>query len=72
MEPNYDLSLVLVIDNVELFEIKNGGMTLMDRGQLQVYEIPAINIYMIRLNEFKYSLSKELPIMTGPPQFNQG
>jgi hypothetical protein len=57
------LSLIFEIKEVELFEVKNGISVSLQKGNLGVYELPEMNLYVLAIRDWRYSLSKNVPVM---------
>ena len=66
MQPSFqDQSyLILEIPDCELYEIKGGQQTRLQSGSLKVLEIAEYNLFFLVLSDFRYSLSKEINVMT--------
>jgi len=58
-----DCELILQIPDSELYLIKNNTSQLLQRGTLDVLEFKAYHIFVLQINSFRYSLSKEIPIL---------
>jgi len=56
--------LLLQIPGCEVYDIQNGNPQLIQKGTLDVIEFKAKNLFVIQVNTFKYSLAKELPILS--------
>ena len=56
------LEVMLTIPNCSVMEIENGIPKQVDNGILQIVNFQTYQTYCLIVNEFKYSLSKEIPI----------
>lgn len=61
---DHKTNLILEIPECELYEIKHPEQKLLQKGSLQVFELQEMKLYFLVINDFKYTLSKEIPIMT--------
>ncbi len=56
------LEVMLTIPNCSVMEISGGVTKQVDNGLLQIVNFQTYQTYCLIVNEFKYSLSKEIPI----------
>lgn len=56
-------TVVLEIPNTKLFHIDSKKSTLLNTGTLSLLHIPEESLYILSLESFAYSLSKQIPIM---------
>ena len=56
--------IILQIPGVELWEINGQSSKLVQKGNLEVIEFKAYHCFILQINSFKYSLSKEIPILS--------
>ena len=62
---NYELHLLFEIKNVELYDYaQNYQVKLVGRGALGVYELTDLNMIVLRINDWQYSLNSSIPVMT--------
>jgi hypothetical protein len=55
----------MTLTNTSLNDIKNNESTLREKGILKVSEIVNANMLLLELNDFKYFLTKAIPVLTG-------
>jgi hypothetical protein len=58
-----ECELILQLPDCELYLIKNNTSQLLQRGTLDVLEFKAYHIYVLQINSWRYSISKEIPIL---------
>lgn len=63
-QKNYELHLLFEIVNSEIHKIENGKFTLLNKGALGIYELKEMNLIVLKLNDWQYSLNKENPVMS--------
>ena len=56
-------TVILEIPNTKLFHIDSKKSTLLNTGTLSLLHIPEESLYILSLESFAYSLSKQIPIM---------
>jgi spartin len=56
-------TVILEIPNTKLFHIDSKKSTLLNTGTLSLLYIPEESLYILSLESFAYSLSKQIPIM---------
>lgn len=61
---SFNLHLVFEIPNTQLFDIKKNQMTIIKEGALGIYELKEYNLMVLRLDDWQYSLNKQIPVMT--------
>jgi hypothetical protein len=60
---NYNLTLIFEIKNVELFDVVNGKSNSLYQGNLGVYELAEMKLYVLAIKDWRYSLNKSVPVM---------
>jgi hypothetical protein len=53
----------LEVDDVKIYEARDGKVSVLTRGKLEIFYIAEYDRFMLRVNSFKYVLSIYLPIM---------
>ena len=56
-------TIILSIQNVELYQTQSKKTSLMTKGTLNVLFLPSHNCFLLQVNNFNYHLSKELPFV---------
>lgn len=64
-EKSYNLTLLFEMPSVELYDCdsQNKSSILIQKGNLGVYELPEMKLFVLVINDWKYSLSKQVPVM---------
>lgn len=57
--------LLLSIPNTEVYDIVSNQKRLITSGELQAFRLDNEHLYLLKIGDFSYSLSKELPVMKG-------
>jgi len=63
MESQQSLNIVLRIPNSEIYLVQNEEIHSLVKGTMNLVELPAHDSYIISLDDFGYTLSKEIPVM---------
>lgn len=63
-QQNYTLNLLFEVDNVEINEFMNQKIQKLQQGALGIYKLNELNLIVLKLGNWQYSLSKDLPVMT--------
>lgn len=61
--PAMETTELLRIDNVELYQTKNEYGALIDKGTLLLLYVQDFDWFIIKINEFQYGLSKNIPVL---------
>jgi len=60
---NLNVTQLLEIDNVELYQVKNGHGSIIDKGNLMVLYSQDFDWFLLKINEFNYGLAKNIPVL---------
>ncbi|CAG9312462.1 unnamed protein product [Blepharisma stoltei] len=64
-EENVQAELLLSVQNTEIYSIVGDQKRLFTTGELRLYRLSDQNLYLLTVGDFRYSLSKEIPVMKG-------